>query len=160
MHLYHFHGDFFCHCKPVKVSKKPDLEQTQTETLNIYRFFELQPNTYRNCDGSLTFYLTTSTLGSSRIYIMWGSYYDQLFLQGALPFVLLLFCYIRLSNHMIIQCSLNIIFISRISRIMSESSVRGGSVGSKRISTRNENKDGFEMIPLSSSRSQYQPSSV
>jgi hypothetical protein len=44
------------------------------------------------CSGSSYISLTTSTLGCNRIYIMWGSYYDQLFLQGILPFSILLFC--------------------------------------------------------------------
>ena len=47
------------------------------------------------CSGEVTNSLTTSDMASSRLYIMWGSYYDQLFLQGIVPIVALAFCYVK-----------------------------------------------------------------
>ena len=59
------------------------------------RFVELQPFSDTNCSGTVTTALTTSDLASSRLYIMWGSYYDQLFLHGFVPIVALAFCYVK-----------------------------------------------------------------
>eukprot|EP00092_Neocalanus_flemingeri_P041970 GFUD01045715.1.p1 GENE.GFUD01045715.1~~GFUD01045715.1.p1 ORF type:complete len:266 (+),score=78.40 GFUD01045715.1:95-892(+) len=39
-------------------------------------------------------------MASNSMYIMWGSYYDHLFLHGIVPLVLLGFCYFRISTTM------------------------------------------------------------
>ena len=59
------------------------------------RFFELEPDSTEDSTGSVTISLTTSIMASNRMYIMWGSYYDQILLHGILPLLVLVFCYIR-----------------------------------------------------------------
>ena len=61
----------------------------------LLRFVELKPNSDTDCSGVVTTSLTTSDMASSRLYIMWGSYYDQLFLHGFVPIVALAFCYFK-----------------------------------------------------------------
>eukprot|EP00092_Neocalanus_flemingeri_P083115 GFUD01104276.1.p1 GENE.GFUD01104276.1~~GFUD01104276.1.p1 ORF type:complete len:222 (-),score=52.19 GFUD01104276.1:469-1134(-) len=63
-------------------------------------FLELHPVTTRDCYGSTSISLTTSNMASNSMYIMWGSYYDHLFLHGIVPLVLLGFCYFRISTTM------------------------------------------------------------
>jgi hypothetical protein len=60
-----------------------------------FRFFELEAASVEDSTGSVTISLTTSTMASNRMYIMWGSYDDQIFLHGILPIFILVFCYIR-----------------------------------------------------------------
>jgi hypothetical protein len=60
-----------------------------------FRFFELEAASVEDSTGSVTISLTTSTMASNRVYIMWGSYYDQIFIHGILPLFILVFCYIR-----------------------------------------------------------------
>jgi hypothetical protein len=61
----------------------------------LLRFVELKPISDTDCSGGVTTSLTTSDMASSRLYIMWGSYYDQLFLHGFVPIVALAFCYFK-----------------------------------------------------------------
>ena len=61
----------------------------------MLRFVELEPVSSTLCSGTVTSSLTTSTMASSWLYIMWGSYYDQLFLQGLVPILTLTFCYVK-----------------------------------------------------------------
>ena len=61
----------------------------------LFRFLELKPLSTVSCSGTMSTSLTTSDLASSKHYIMWGSYYDQLFLQGIVPIMILAFCYVK-----------------------------------------------------------------
>ena len=66
-----------------------------------FRFFELEQDIVEDSTGSVTISLTTSTMASNRMYIMWGSYYDQIFIHGILPLFILVFCYIRSELYML-----------------------------------------------------------
>ena len=63
--------------------------------INVFRFFELQSQSSKSCHGSVSQQLTTSSMASNRLYIMWGSYYDQIFLHGVVPLGFLAFYYVR-----------------------------------------------------------------
>ena len=57
--------------------------------LQRFRFFELEQDIVEDSTGSVSISLTTSTMASNRMYIMWGSYYDYSYMG----FFLFLFLY-------------------------------------------------------------------